>query len=196
MVLILLNQWLKLTMLWATQPRHIEDITQWRVACVASLHPKSKICEPERQRGGYTQATSIQFRMDDPSRTILREVSRVSSFIVGTKLWLANNVLRRENRLAARVRKRYFSSGEKRRPEIRLCLQARWKEDFILSLKGKNYISRVRAGSERAKYCSSHSNIKFISSPVPLCSSLFVTWTINILERDWKAGLNTDTAIS
>ena len=55
---------------------------------------------------------------------------------------------------------------------------------FILSFSGKNYISRVRAGSERVRYCSSHSNIKFVSSLAPPCSFLFVTWTINILGRD------------
>ena len=47
-----------------------------------------------------------------PSRTILREVSRVSSLILRAKPWLAKKVLR--------VRRRYFSEGEKRRPEMRL----------------------------------------------------------------------------
>ena len=55
-----------------------------------------------------------------PSRTILREVSRVSSLILRAKPWLAKKVLRHGNRFAARVRRRYFSEGEKRRPEMRL----------------------------------------------------------------------------
>ena len=55
-----------------------------------------------------------------PLRTILREVSRVSSLILRAKLWLAEKVLRHRNRFAARVRRRYFSEGEKGRPEIRL----------------------------------------------------------------------------
>ena len=55
-----------------------------------------------------------------PSRTILREVSRVSSLILRAKPWLAKKVLRHGNRFVARVRRRYFSDGEKRRPEMRL----------------------------------------------------------------------------
>ena len=55
-----------------------------------------------------------------PSRTILREVSRVSSLILRAKPWLAKKVLRHGNRFVARVRRRYFSEGEKRRPEMRL----------------------------------------------------------------------------
>ena len=55
-----------------------------------------------------------------PSRTILREVSRVSSLILRAKPRLAKNVLRHGNRFVARVRRRYFSEGEKRRPEMRL----------------------------------------------------------------------------
>ena len=55
-----------------------------------------------------------------PSRTILREVSRVSSLILRAKPWLAKKVLRHGNRFAARVRRRYFSEGEKRRPKMRL----------------------------------------------------------------------------
>ena len=55
-----------------------------------------------------------------PPRTILRGVSRVSSFILRAKLWLAKKVLRHGNRFAARVCWRYFSTGKKRRPEIRL----------------------------------------------------------------------------
>ena len=55
-----------------------------------------------------------------PPRTILREVSRVSSLILRAKPWLAKKVLRHGNRFAARVRKRYFSEEEKRWPEIRL----------------------------------------------------------------------------
>ena len=55
-----------------------------------------------------------------PSRTILREVSRVSSLILRAKPWLAKKVLRHGNRFVARVRRRYFSEGEKRRREMRL----------------------------------------------------------------------------
>ena len=55
-----------------------------------------------------------------PSRTILQEVSRVSSLILRAKPRLAKNVLRHGNRFVARVRRRYFSEGEKRRPEMRL----------------------------------------------------------------------------
>ena len=55
-----------------------------------------------------------------PPRKILREVSRVSSLILRAKLWLAEKVLPHGNRFAARVCGRYFSEGEKRRPEIRL----------------------------------------------------------------------------
>ena len=55
-----------------------------------------------------------------PPRTILREVSRVSSLILKAKPWLAKKVLRHGNHFAARVRRRYFSKGEKRRPEMRL----------------------------------------------------------------------------
>ena len=55
-----------------------------------------------------------------PSRTILREVSRVSSLILRAKPWLAKKVLRHGNRFAARVRRRYFSEGERWPPEIRL----------------------------------------------------------------------------
>ena len=46
-----------------------------------------------------------------PSRTILREVSRVSSLILRAKPWLAKKVLRHGNRFAARVRRRYFFGG-------------------------------------------------------------------------------------
>ena len=55
-----------------------------------------------------------------PPRKILREVSRVSSLILRAKPWLANKVLSHGNRFVARVRRRYFSEREKRRPEIRL----------------------------------------------------------------------------
>ena len=55
-----------------------------------------------------------------PSRTILREVSRVSSLILRAKPWLAKKVLCHGNRFVAWVRRRYFSEGEKRRPEMRL----------------------------------------------------------------------------
>ena len=55
-----------------------------------------------------------------PPRTILQGVSRVSSLILRAKLWLAKKVLRHGNRFATRVRWRYFSTGEKRRPKTRL----------------------------------------------------------------------------
>ena len=55
-----------------------------------------------------------------PPCTNLREVSRVSSLILRAKPWLAKKVLRHGNRFAARVRRRYFSEGEKRRLKMRL----------------------------------------------------------------------------
>ena len=67
-----------------------------------------------------------------PSRTILREVSRVSSLILRAKPWLAKKVLRHRNRFVARVRRRYFSEEEKRRPEMRLRLAG---YHFICELK-------------------------------------------------------------
>ena len=70
------------------------------------------------KKGGCIQATS-PFQLYPP-RTILRKVSRVSSLILTAKQWLAKKVLHHGNRFAARVRRRYFSKGEKRRPEIRL----------------------------------------------------------------------------
>ena len=60
---------------------------------------------------------------------ILREVSRVSSLILRAKPWLAEKVLRHGNRFVARVRRRYFSEGEKRRPEMRLLFAGYlWQE--------------------------------------------------------------------
>ena len=67
-----------------------------------------------------------------PSRTILREVSRVSSLILRAKPWLAKKVLRHGNRFVARVRRRYFSEGEKRRPEMRLRFAGYSSPDFAL----------------------------------------------------------------
>ena len=62
-----------------------------------------------------------------PPRTILRGVSRVSSLILRAKLWLAKKVLRHGNRFVARLRWRYFSTGEKRRPKTRLRFDSlRW----------------------------------------------------------------------
>ena len=55
------------------------------------------------------------WKRDRRARTL-----RVSSWFLRAKLWLAKNFLRHGNRLAARVRRRYFSEGEKRRPEMRL----------------------------------------------------------------------------
>ena len=54
-----------------------------------------------------------------PSRTILREVSRVSSLILRAKPWLAKRVLRHGNRFAARVRRRYF---RRERSDDRKCV--------------------------------------------------------------------------
>ena len=56
---------------------------------------------------------------------ILREFSRVSSWILRAKLWLADYVLRHRIRLAVRLSRRYFWGEEKRRPEISLRSQAR-----------------------------------------------------------------------
>ena len=55
-----------------------------------------------------------------------------------TKLWLANNVLRHENRLTARVCRRYRSAGERWRPEIRLCSQARVWASWTIQLPPLN----------------------------------------------------------
>ena len=46
-----------------------------------------------------------------PSRTILREVSPVSSLILRAKPWLAKKVLRHENRFVARVRRLWCFGG-------------------------------------------------------------------------------------
>ena len=75
-----------------------------------------------RKKGSCTQATS-SFQISTCKqihRARPREVLRVSSLILRAKLSLAKKVLRHGNRFAARVHRRYFSEGEKRRPEIRL----------------------------------------------------------------------------
>ena len=56
-----------------------------------------------------------------PKSPILQEVSRVSSLILRAKPWLAQKVLCHGNRHG-----RYFSEGEKRRPEMRM-LFAGWQ---------------------------------------------------------------------
>ena len=67
----------------------------------------------------YTGYVVLSTTYSTAPRTILREVSRVSSLILRAKLWLAKKVLRHGNRLAAWVRRRYFLERKKRRPEIR-----------------------------------------------------------------------------
>ena len=62
-----------------------------------------------------------------PSRTILREVSRVSSLILRAKPWLAKKVLRHGNRFAARVRRRYFRRERSDDRKCVCCSQARIK---------------------------------------------------------------------
>ena len=68
---------------------------------------------------------------------ILREFSRVSSWILRAKLWLADYVLRHRIRLVVRVSRRYFSGEEKRRPEISLRSQARILNSKSTSLEEK-----------------------------------------------------------
>ena len=55
----------------------------------------------------------------NPPRTILWEVSRVSSLILRANPWLAKTVLRHGNRFAARVRRRYF---RRERSDDRKCV--------------------------------------------------------------------------
>ena len=59
-------------------------------------------------------------------------IHRARSCEKSRELWLIMSYA-----AAARVRKRYFSSGEKRRPQIRLCLQAKWREDMCVKFEWK-----------------------------------------------------------
>ena len=66
-----------------------------------------------------------------PSRTILREVSRVSSLILRAKPWLAKKVLRHGNRFVARVRRRYFRRERSDDRKCVCCSQARPEPMFL-----------------------------------------------------------------
>ena len=66
-----------------------------------------------------------------PPRTMLREVSRVSSLILNAKPWLAKKVWRHGNRFASRVRRGYFRRERSDDRKCVCCSQARPEPMFL-----------------------------------------------------------------